>query len=75
MGEPEFMSREEREQFMLQRQQEEKMRMKEVMIRICTYLEDRYLKEVTAVCDETDDSLHYDIQLEYSAFNNALLAS
>ena len=40
------------------------MRMKELMIKICSYLEERYLEDMKKVIMDRDPNLHYDVDLE-----------
>lgn len=57
-------SREEMQEQIIQREEEERRRMKELMIRICSYLEDRYLESIKKIILEREPNLHYDIDLE-----------
>jgi hypothetical protein len=38
--------------------------MKEIMIKICGYMEEKYMDEITKIIYEKDPQLHYDINLE-----------
>lgn len=48
----------------MRKEEEEHMRMKELMIKICSYLEEKYLDDMKKIITEKDPNLHYDIDLE-----------
>ena len=51
----------EHQEQLYRRMQEQKAKMKETMIMICSYLEQKYVNEINAVLAEPDDRLHYDV--------------
>ena len=40
------------------------MRLKQTMIALCTFLEDKYLEQVKEIVMERDPNLHYDIEID-----------
>ena len=51
-----------------QRMQEEQDRLKQLMITICTYLEEKYQEQVKKIVMERDPELHYDVNVDLLEF-------
>ena len=45
-------------------EEQEKEQMRQIMISICTFLEEKYLEEIKNVCLARDENFHYDIKFE-----------
>ena len=52
----------------LQAEVEEKNKLKNIMIAICSFLEEKYSEEVHKLTLERDPNLHYDIDLDLLEF-------
>lgn len=52
-------------EYLIRQEEDERLRMKELMIKICSYLEERYMEDMKKIIMERDPNLHYDIDLEY----------
>ena len=58
------MSREQQELQLYHQHEEEKERMKQLMIRICSHLEGKYKPVLEEIIYNTDMSIHYEVDVE-----------